>query len=160
MNESSKKKLLLLIPHALYILTAKNKNNFIASSISWLTQVSFHPPLIVVALKKETQTAVLVQKNKQFVINFPQKNQKKIVQKFFKHITNEGAMLAEEPYLLSPILALPFFKHMAGFLECQVIEKINRGDHIVFVSEVIEAVDFEAPASPLLLSETPWKYGG
>ena len=56
MNEDAKKKLLRMIPHALYVLTSKADGKTAASTVSWVTQASFQPPLVAVGLKKDYHT--------------------------------------------------------------------------------------------------------
>ena len=159
MNEEAKKKLLRMIPHALYILTCNTDGKTAASTISWVTQASFQPPLIVLGLKKESHTFEMVKRANSFALNFPGVSQKDIAQKFFKHITAEENHLAGEPYLESPLLKHPIFSHMAGFLECRVLDLVDRGDHVVVVAQVIEAQS-GLLEGPLMLSSTGWQYGG
>lgn len=52
MNEEAKKKLLRMIPHALYLLTSRANGQTAAATVSWVTQASFQPPLVAVGLKK------------------------------------------------------------------------------------------------------------
>jgi flavin reductase (DIM6/NTAB) family NADH-FMN oxidoreductase RutF len=47
-----------------------------------------------------------------------------------------------------------------AWLEARVTDKVERGDHTVFVGEVVAAGVRDAAVKPLLLSETPWSYGG
>jgi flavin reductase (DIM6/NTAB) family NADH-FMN oxidoreductase RutF len=159
MNEEDKKKILQMIPHALYILTAQAENRMVASTVTWLTQASFHPPLVMAGLKKDTMTFDLVRQSRAFVVNVVGKDQMALAQKFFKHAEHKDHKLGGETYELSPVLKLPFFPHMAGFLECRVTDLVERGDHTVVVAQVVEAVTHPV-AGPLLLSSTPWQYGG
>jgi flavin reductase (DIM6/NTAB) family NADH-FMN oxidoreductase RutF len=159
MNEAAKKKLLKMIPHALYILTSKADGKTAASTVSWVTQASFQPPLVVVGLKKESQTLEVVAHAKSFVLNFLGTDQKDIAQKFFKHAEPVGNQMAGEVFQESPVFKHPVFPQMAGFVECRVIGNLDKGDHVVVLGEVLEA----EPGSlegPLLLSSTGWQYGG
>ncbi|MGH7739157.1 MAG: flavin reductase, partial [bacterium] len=56
MNEDAKKKLLQMVPHGLYILTSQTAFDQVASTVSWVTQASFQPPLVVLALRRDTDT--------------------------------------------------------------------------------------------------------
>lgn len=159
MNEEAKKKLLRMIPHALYLLTSRANGRTAAATVSWVTQASFQPPLIAVGLKKDSHTFEIVKQAQSFALNFLGTGQKDIAQKFFKHVEPDGNQLAGEFFKESPVLKHPFFPHMAGFIECRVVEMAEKGDHVVVVAEVLEAESGPAEG-PLLLSTTGWNYGG
>ncbi|HEY5039270.1 MAG TPA: flavin reductase family protein [bacterium] len=159
MNEEAKKKLLRMIPHALYVLTSRSNGKTAVSTVSWVTQASFHPPLLVVGLKKDSHTLEVVKRAKGFVLNFLGTGQKDVAQKFFKHEEPEGNHLAGEPFQESPLLKHPIFPKMAGFVECRMVGMVEKGDHTVVVAEVVEA-ESGPLEGPLLLSSTGWQYGG
>lgn len=159
MNDDAKKKLLRTIPHALYVLTSGAGGKTAASTVSWVTQASFQPPLVAVVLKKDSNTFEIVKNAQSFVLNFLGKDQKDIAQKFFKHVEPEGRSIAGEAFQPSPLFKHPLFPHLAGFLECKVSAIVDKGDHAVVVAEVIEA-ESGAVEGPLLLSTTGWHYGG
>jgi flavin reductase (DIM6/NTAB) family NADH-FMN oxidoreductase RutF len=159
MNEEAKKKLLRLIPHALYVLTSRCEGRLTASTVSWVTQASFHPPLVAVGLKKDSNTFEVVKRAQSFALNFLGKDQKDAAQKFFKHVEPEGNRLGGEVFQDSPLLKHPIFPRMAGFIECRVVGSVEKGDHTVVVAEVLEA-ECGTLEGPLLLSTTGWQYGG
>jgi flavin reductase (DIM6/NTAB) family NADH-FMN oxidoreductase RutF len=159
MNEAVKKKLLQLMPHALYLLTAEANGKTAASTVSWVTQASFKPPLITLGLRADSTTFEIVKNSKTFVLNYLGEGQKDIAQKFFKHVEPVNNTIADEPYVPSPLLKLPVFTHMAGYLECKVTDIVERGDHATIISEVLEA-ELAQGTGLLLLSTTGWSYGG
>src|SRR5579872_1440317 len=155
MNEEAKKKLLRMIPHALYVLSSRANGKTTVSTVSWVSQASFQPPLIMVALKKDSNTFEVVKKAQGFVLNFLGKDQKEIAQKFFKHVEPEGNSLAGETFQESPLLKYPIFPKMAGFAECRIVGTVDKGDQVVVVAEVLEA-ECGTTEGPLLLSSTGW----
>jgi flavin reductase (DIM6/NTAB) family NADH-FMN oxidoreductase RutF len=159
MNEDAKKKLLRMIPHALYLLTSRANGRTAAATVSWVTQASFHPPLVAVGLKKDSHTFEVVKQAQSFVLNFFGAGQKDVAQKFFKHVEPEGNQMAGEAFLESPVLKHPVFHGMAGFIECRAVGMVEKGDHVVIVAEVWEAERGQVEG-PLLLSATGWNYGG
>src|SRR5262245_13818746 len=90
MNEDAKKKLLRLIPHALYVLTCRTDGKLAASTVSWVTQASFQPPLVALGLKKDSFTFEVVKQAGSFALNFLGHDQKDLAQRFFKHVEPEG----------------------------------------------------------------------
>ncbi len=159
MDESAKKKLLLMIPDALYVITARAGGLMAASTITWFSQASLKPPLVMTALKADSHTFRVVKTAGAFLVNYLGAGQKDLAQKLFKHVEPEGDFLAGERFLPSRVLEFPFFPSMAGYLECRVTDLVERGDHAVFVAEVVGA-ELGPAKGPLLLSSTGWKYGG
>lgn len=159
MNEEAKKKLLRLIPHALYVLTSRVDKKTVASTVSWVTQASFKPPLVVVGLKKDSFTFEVVKQAKSFVLNFLGSDQKDTAQTFFRHHEPDGNFIGGHAFQESPLLKHPIFPKMAGFIECKIMELVDKGDHAVVVAEVLEA-EGGPVEGPLLLSSTGWNYGG
>ena len=159
MNEPAKKKLLQMIPHALYILIAEANGKTAASTVSWVTQASFKPPLLALGVRADSQTFEILKQSKNFVLNYLGTDQKDIAQKFFKHVEPIENSIAGEPFVRSPLHKLPVFTHMAGYLECTIVDIVEHGDHAVVVAEVIEA-ELGSANGPLKLESTGWSYGG
>ena len=159
MNEDAKKKLLQMVPHGLYVLTSQTPFDQVASTVSWLTQASFEPPLLMLALRRDPDTYHVVRQARAFVINILGKDQAAIAQKFFKHAELKDGALSGEAFERTPLLGFAYFPHLAGFLECRVTDEVDRGDHTVIVAQVVGA-EIKQAEGPLLLSSTKWQYGG
>ncbi|HVM32015.1 MAG TPA: flavin reductase family protein [bacterium] len=159
MNEDAKKKLLQMAPHALYVLTSQTPFDQVASTVSWLTQASFEPPLIMTAIRRDTDTYHVVHQSRAFVVNVLGKDQAAVAQKFFKHAELKGEELSGERFERTKVLGFAYFPHLAGYLECRVTDEVDRGDHTVIVAQVVEA-ELLGAEGPLLLSSTKWQYGG
>ena len=56
-----------------------------------------------------------------------------------------------------PVESLP---DLPAWLETRVVDRVTRGDHEVFVCEVVGAGIRRSDFAPLLLAATPWSYGG
>ncbi len=133
----NRKTVLRMIPYGLYVLTAKAKDGrMVASSISWVTQASFEPPLIALAVKVDSETYTITKEAGEFAINFLDKDQKDIAFKFFKHQEPEGDSIGGEP-LQQGALGIPLLANGPASLECKVIEIIEKGDHHIFLAEII-----------------------
>jgi flavin reductase (DIM6/NTAB) family NADH-FMN oxidoreductase RutF len=148
-----------MVPHGLYVLTSQTPFDQVASTVSWLTQASFEPPLLMLALRRDTDTYHVVRQARAFVINILGKDQAAIAQKFFKHAELKDGTLSGEAFERTPLLEFAYFPHSAGFLECRVTDEVDRGDHTVIVAQVVGA-ELKSAEGPLLLSSTKWQYGG
>lgn len=98
MNENAKKMLLQMIPDALYVLTSQEGGKTAASTVTWFSQASFKPPLVMTALKRDSHTFQVVREAKCFVVNYLGEGQKDLAQKFLKHVEPAGNLLAGEPF--------------------------------------------------------------
>lgn len=77
MDADAKKTALRMIPYGLYILTAESKDGKIAAStVNWVTQTAFQPPLVVVGVKADSGAHSIIKESKSFALNILGKDQK------------------------------------------------------------------------------------
>ncbi len=86
--------------------------------------------------------------------------QRNVAEAFFKPRVVERGLLNGFPYEPGPSTAAPLLTDLPAWFEARVTDAVRRGDHTVFVAEVINAGVRNAAAKPLLLASTPWNYGG
>ena len=160
LNLEAKKILLRKIPHGLFICgvldeESKEINGFTAS---WVTQGSFNPPLVVIAVRAEGSSHEIIKKTKKFSVNVLKSDQKDLAAIFFKPQKALGGRF-ETIEFKNGEFGLPILTDSVGGVECEVVGDLMHGDHTVFVGEVLSAFlnnDVEA----LNLSSTGWNYGG
>ena len=58
---------------------------------------------------------------------------------FFKPTVVEGNKLSGEPFIEGAVVKAPVLESCPAHLECRVTDVVKRGDHTVFVAEVVEA---------------------
>lgn len=139
MDQNMKKMALRMIPYGLYVLTAETSDGRVgAATINWVTQASFDPPLIVACVKADSNIHNVIRNTLAFALNVLDKSQQAVAYKFFKPADKDDTTISGERYTTgktgSPILNLA-----PAFLECKVIHSFEKGDHTVFVGEVVEA---------------------
>ena len=138
MEQEDSKKVLRMIPYGLYVLMAEEGEGMVASSITWLCQVSFEPKLVSVALRGSSETCRVVKRANHFSINMMGKEKKEVVRKFFKHQEREGDRIGGE-LLTRTRGGVPRLEGVLGWLECGVRNRVEEGDHCVFISEVMDS---------------------
>lgn len=140
MNEEAKKTALRMIPYGLYVLTAKGADGQVAAAtINWVTQVSFKPALIAIGVKADSGAHAIIEATSEFVLNCLGKNGKGAAFAFFKPTVVEGNKLSGEPFSDGAVVKAPVLENCPAHVECKVTDVIKRGDHSVFVAEVVEA---------------------
>jgi flavin reductase (DIM6/NTAB) family NADH-FMN oxidoreductase RutF len=139
MNEDSKKTALRMIPYGLYVLTAEGKDGKIAAAtVNWVTQTAFKPPLVVVGVKADSGAHSIIKESGTFALNILGKDQKGQAFTFFKPLEREGDTIGGEPFRKGS-LGAPILEKAPAFVECQLVDTIEKGDHSIFVGEVKDA---------------------
>ncbi|MBI3825903.1 MAG: flavin reductase family protein [Candidatus Rokubacteria bacterium] len=145
MDANAKKTVLRMIPYGLYVLTAEGKDGAIgAATVNWVTQASFAPPLVVVGVKADSHIHAIIKDSGAFALNVLGKGQQKAAFTFFKPATREGQTISGEPFRKGATGA-PVLERAPAFVECRLVDTVERGDHSVFVGEVVEAGLAAAP---------------
>ncbi len=159
LDEKAKKTMLRKIPHGLYICGVKDGDNLNGFTASWLMQASFQPPLVVNCVRQDSGSHAMIKKSGVFAISFLESGQKDLAAKFFKPQSRVGDKLADLEFTLGEETGCPIINDSLGYIECQVVGSVEKGDHTVFVGEVIGA-GIHREGEQLLLESTGWQYGG
>jgi len=159
LDERAKKTMLRKIPHGLYICGVKDDDNLNGFTVSWLMQSSFEPPLVVNCIKRETGSHEMLKKNGVFSVSFLESGQKDMAAKFFKPQSRVGNKFADVEFYEGEATGCPIISDSLGYIECKVVDSVEKGDHSVYVGEVI-AAGIHRQGEPLLLESTGWQYGG
>ena len=159
MDLQAKKVALRKIPHGVYVVGVKQDAQLNAFTATWLTQVSFTPPLVALGIKKDSHSFEMIKQERVFSVNLLGKDQKSVAEHFVKPATVMGEKLKEVPHRPGKTGA-PVLEDAIAYFECEVREIANaQGDHAIVIGEVVEAgVRKDEPALTLL--DTGWHYGG
>ncbi|MBI3251987.1 MAG: flavin reductase family protein [Candidatus Omnitrophica bacterium] len=158
MNEEAKKKILRKIPYGLYVIGVKGENACHAFTGSWLSQCSMRPPKVMLGVRHGTHSLDLLKEGKAFSVNFLGKSDTKVFEQFFKATPSNGDRFGEIAFSLKKT-GTPILAKSIHYLECVVSDILEVGDHSVVVGEVVEA-EVVRDEPPLVMSDTPWHYGG
>ena len=158
LNADAKKTLLRKIPHGLFICGVTEGEDVNGFTASWVTQGSFEPPLVVMAVRADSTSNGMIQRTGKFSLNVLAADQKDLAAVFFKPQKGVGGRFDAAPYQLGE-LGLPVLNDALGAVECELVGQVAHGDHTVFVGEVKSAV-LHRDGTALELSSTGWQYGG
>jgi flavin reductase (DIM6/NTAB) family NADH-FMN oxidoreductase RutF len=158
MDEQAKKTALRMIPYGLYVLGTKDGDRVTASTINWLTQVSFKPPLIAMGIKTDTGGFQHLKSTGGFALSILASGQKDMAFAFFKPTEPDGDTI--NGYRFETLeTGAPVLVDAPAWVEGKVTDIVERGDHGVVVAEVTNAgVRSETPV--LTLAECGVFYGG
>ena len=158
LNLDAKKTLLRKIPHGLFVCGVAEGDEVNGFTASWVTQGSFEPPLVVVAVRADSTSNGIIQRTRRFCLNVLASDQKDLAAVFFKPQKAVGGRFESAPYSLGEF-GLPILNDAIGAVECELVGEVAHGDHTVFVAEVKSAT-LHRDAAALELSSTGWQYGG
>lgn len=147
MDAEAKKTALRMIPYGLYVLTAESKEGKVAAAtVNWVTQTAFQPPLVVVGVKSDSSAHTIIKESKNFALNILGKDQKSQAFTFFKPLEREANSIGGEPFRRGT-LGAPILERAPAFIECQLVQTVEMGDHSIFVGEVKDAGVAQPPAA-------------
>lgn len=160
MDPQQKKVALRAINYGLYILTAVKDGEYGAAGVNWLTQASFEPPLIVAAVKSDSDSHRIIKETGSFAVNVLAEDQLDVGKAFFRTTTVEGDTLNGYRFEPGPATGAPLLVDLPYWFEATVTDTVERGDHTVFVAQVVSAGVRDESRVPLLLRSTGMNYGG
>jgi flavin reductase (DIM6/NTAB) family NADH-FMN oxidoreductase RutF len=138
MDGSVKKTALRMIPYGLYVLTGETTDGRVAAAtVNWVTQASCEPPLVVVGVKADSSAHSVIKDAKAFALNVLGKGQQPVAFAFFKPAERDGNRIGTETFRTGKSGA-PILEKAPAFVECKLVDTIEKGDHSIFVGEVID----------------------
>lgn len=144
MDDAAKKTALRMIPYGIYVLTAKAGGEVAAATVNWVTQTSFEPPLVAVAIKTDSGAYALIKKTRAFALNMLGKGQAPVGFTFFKPAQLDGEKISGEPFKLGAN-GSPILNNAIAAVECKLTSIVEQGDHHIFVAQVTDACVVKAP---------------
>ena len=161
MDEDTKRQVLRRIPYGMFVMTSIDGDRLAASTLTWLSQCSFHPPLVMIGVQSNSLMHDAIEASGALAVNFLADDQRDVAEKFFRPPEEAASgRLHGMRYEPGPETGSPLLTDLPAWIEARVTDRVARGDHTVYVCEVVGAGTRVPDFSPLLLSATPWNYGG
>jgi flavin reductase (DIM6/NTAB) family NADH-FMN oxidoreductase RutF len=140
MNTSDFSDVLAKIPYGVSVVTmgrggAKVENGL---TVSWMSQVSFHPPMLMIAVDKLHYSVDLLRSTKNFCVNLLGADQAALAGRFAKQATTGDDKLADVAQRPSESGAAILTDSVAYF-DCEVTSLVEAGDHLVVIGQIEDA---------------------
>jgi flavin reductase (DIM6/NTAB) family NADH-FMN oxidoreductase RutF len=132
-------------------------------TLNWATQVSFDPKWIAIGVERAAFTHELIAAGGVFSVCIVDRDDRAIVRKFTKPVEVDLAArtLNGYPYLDGPATGAPVLAQSVAYVECEVREQVEIGDHTLFLGEVVNAAFLKGEETPVLrMEDTRMNYGG
>ena len=159
MDAKVRQKTLRMLSNGVYVLTSRSEDRYGAATVSWVSQVSFKPPLIMAAVQRNSNVFKCLVDSRIAALHIVGDGQQEIARKFF-FPTRANCTTINGELFTNGRTAAPILASLPAHVECQVERVVDTdGDHALVILRVVDA-EFCAEVRPLTIAETPWEYGG
>lgn len=157
-----RRRVLWSMPYGLYVVGSRAGSERNLMTLNWATQVSFDPKLMGIGVDKSAMTHDLIERGGVFSLCTVSREDRAIVRKFTKPVEVDlDAMTMNGFAFHDGHSGAPVLDQAPGYLDCQVRQRVDVGNHSLFVGEVIDAGFQAAEDTPVLrMEDTRMNYGG
>jgi len=124
------------IPYGIYVLAAEGGSGLHPIIVSWVSQVSYSPPLLMIALRRNRKIIPALQESRHFSLSLLKADQKGLVHKFKDPVLQPNS---SELFEKAGPKGSPLLKGCLACWECQLFSITEAGDHILFLGEAQSA---------------------
>lgn len=160
MNQELKTQVLRKMTYGMWVIAADAQGEREASAVTWVTQVSFQPPLVMVAVRTSSHLRQVIEKSRSFALHLLSADQKSVAESFTRPTEQTATMIGGKAFKAGPATGSPILEGFTCWLEARVVDVTTPGDHSVFTAEVVGVGAEDASASPFVLASAGWNYGG
>src|SRR5918911_546214 len=93
MDTNTRKTAMRMFTYGLYVVTTTMQNDRGAFLCNWLTQCSFEPPMVVVAVEHDAHSLQVMQQGGRFAVNVLETGQRELAGWFGRHTAKVGDKL-------------------------------------------------------------------
>jgi flavin reductase (DIM6/NTAB) family NADH-FMN oxidoreductase RutF len=159
MDSTNRRKTLRMLSNGLYVMTSRSGDRCGAATVTWVSQVSFRPPLLMAAVRPDCSVFACLRESGAAAVHILGHGQEEMARRFFAPTRADGDGINGEP-VRDGVTSAPILCNAPAFVECRVRQILDGlGDHALLVLEVVGA-ECRDQVRPLTVAESPWEYGG
>ncbi len=136
-------------PTGVYVITAKAGDKINGMTAAWVTQVSFKPVLVGVAIAPQRYTYSLIMDSGMFCVNALPGGAFELAKHFGFKSGRKVDKFENVPYIYGEN-GLPVLNDAYAYLECKVEKSVELGDHTFFVGSILDGKELNTGAKPLI----------
>jgi flavin reductase (DIM6/NTAB) family NADH-FMN oxidoreductase RutF len=159
-----RRRVLWKMPSGLYVVGSTDKGERRnGMTLNWATQVSFDPKWLGVSVEQGAFTHELITAGGVFSLNIIDREDRAIVRKFTKPVEVDltAKTLNGFPYLDGPQTSAPVLAQAVAYVECEVRQPVEIGNHTLFLGEIVNAAFLKDEDTEVLrMEDTRMNYGG
>lgn len=127
---------------------------------NWAMQVATKPKLLAISVRKDALTHELVSQGSAFSLSFVRREDRVLARTFTKPAVEGGDGSLSGVAVRAGSTGAPVLTQAAAWLECEVRDELDAGDHTLFVGEVVDCSAPDESAPVLRVEDTRLNYGG
>ena len=148
-----------MLSNGLYVMTSRSGDRCGAATVTWVSQASFRPPLLMAAVRRESNVFACLRQSGAAALHILGRGQKEMARRFFTPTRVDGGGINGESFRTG-LTGAPILSNAPAYVECRVLQILDGlGDHALVVLVVVDAA-CRRPVRPLTIAESPWEYGG
>ncbi len=132
--------------YGIYLLTCRYREVNHGMIVSWVSQISYDPPLLVTCVKKTRRILPVLEETGHFALHVLE-NTQKVILSSFKH-PDPTERFSGLSYQILPT-GVPVLTNVLGYVECEIKEKYTPGDHVLVIGEILSGESFKDDGDPL-----------
>lgn len=160
MNQELKTQVLRKLTYGMWVIAADAEGEREASAVTWVSQVSFQPPLVMVAVRSSSHLYQIIERSRSFALHLLAADQKSVAESFTRPTEQTATTLGGKSFQRGTATGSPILEGFACWLEARIVSVATPGDHALFTAEVVNVGAQDASAIPLVLANVGWHYGG
>src|SRR5438876_266166 len=129
MNEGAKETVLSHFTYGLYAVTVKREGDEHGITANWISQASFDPPMVVVAVESRSKIIELIRDAHHFAINVFHEGQRDLAEKLGRAGAGASQKLKGIKTKPAPASGAPVLADALGWVECRVVATLPSGAH-------------------------------
>jgi flavin reductase (DIM6/NTAB) family NADH-FMN oxidoreductase RutF len=137
--EKAMQQVLGKMTYGIYILTTFHKKEINGMVASWVSQVSYDPAMVMVAIHPNRYSHHMVSQSGYFALHILANNQSHMLERFKG--PDPEAKFASIPWRRGKT-GCPILTDFLGYLECKVMANHIPGNHTLFIGEIQDAQVF------------------
>jgi len=138
MENSKIDKVLGMLSPGVYVITSEYEEDCNGCTVSWVSRVSFSPPIIAVSVAPERMTHRYLKQSKEFALSILPDNERGVeLAKQFGLVSGRKCDQFVNTEIFTDKTRAPIIKDSVGYIECKILFSADAGDHTVFFGEVI-----------------------
>ena len=158
-----RRRVLWKMPSGLYVVGSTDQGERRnGMTLNWATQVSFDPKWIGIGVERAALTHELISAAGVFSLYMIDQEDRAIVRKFTKPVEVDLAAhtLNGFPYI-DGVTGAPVLAQAVAYVECEVRQRVEVGNHTLFLGEIVNAAFLKDEETPVLrMEDTRMNYGG
>ena len=122
--------------YGIYALTTAHEGQTNVMLASWVSQVSYDPPLIAIAVHPNRRSHELIETSGAFVLHVLKKSQKGLLTQFM--VSDPAAKFKGIDWKPGNA-GCPILKDCVAWFACKLKDRIQPGNHTIFLGEIVDA---------------------